>query len=71
MRSWFASALALTASAGAITAQDVRVSDAWGQQPPVPQPQPAQPVQPQPQPPQQPQAPQIISRILVEGNQRT
>jgi outer membrane protein insertion porin family len=72
MRSWFASALALTASAGAIVAaQDVsRVSDAWGQQPPVPQPQPAQPVQPQPQPPQQPQAPQIISRILVEGNQR-
>jgi len=72
MRSWFASALALTASAGAIVAaQDVsRVSDAWDQQPPVPQPQPAQPVQPQPQPPQQPQAPQIISRILVEGNQR-
>jgi outer membrane protein insertion porin family len=57
MRSWFASALALTASAGAIVAaQDVsRVNDAWGQQPP--------------QPPQ-PQAPQVISRILVEGNQR-
>lgn len=56
MRSWFASALALTASAGAIVAaQDaVRVNDAWGQQPPQPQ----------------PQQPQIISRILVEGNQR-
>ncbi|MDP3495230.1 MAG: outer membrane protein assembly factor BamA [Hyphomonadaceae bacterium] len=65
MRSWFASALALTASAGAIVAaQDVsRVSDAWGQQPPAPQP-------PQPQPAPQPQTPQIISRILVEGNQR-
>ena len=59
MRSWFASALALTASAGAIVAaQDVaRINDAWGQQPP------------QPQPPQL-QQPTIISRILVEGNQR-
>jgi len=63
MRSWFASALALTASAGAIVAaQDVsRVNDAWGQQPPQPPQQPPAPQQ---------QAPQVISRILVEGNQR-
>ncbi len=63
MRSWFASALALTASAGAIVAaQDVsRVNDAWGQQPPQPPQQPPTPQQ---------QAPQVISRILVEGNQR-
>jgi outer membrane protein insertion porin family len=49
MRSWFASALALTASAGAIVAaQDLTLSArAWAQQPT-----------------------QIISRILVEGNQR-
>src|SRR5688572_26619849 len=49
MRSWFASALALTASAGAIiAAQDLtQVTKAWAQQP----------------------AP-VISRILVEGNQR-
>jgi outer membrane protein insertion porin family len=49
MRSWFASALALTASAGAIVAaQEVApVAKAWAQQP----------------------AP-VISRILVEGNQR-
>jgi outer membrane protein insertion porin family len=49
MRSWFASALALTASAGAIVAaQDLSPSTkAWAQQP----------------------AP-VISRILVEGNQR-
>ena len=49
MRSWFASALALTASAGAIVAaQDLASSgQAWAQQP----------------------AP-VISRILVEGNQR-
>jgi outer membrane protein insertion porin family len=51
MRSWFASALALTASAGAIVAaHDASPSGkAWGQQP---------------------QQPQVISRILVEGNQR-
>jgi outer membrane protein insertion porin family len=54
MRSWFAGALALTASAGAIAAaQDLFNGNAWGQQPP-----------------QQPQQPQIIGRILVEGNQR-
>jgi outer membrane protein insertion porin family len=55
MRSWFASALALTASAGAIVAaQDIaRVNNAWGQQTPP-----------------QPQQPQIIARIVVEGNQR-
>ncbi|HEX5764291.1 MAG TPA: outer membrane protein assembly factor BamA, partial [Woeseiaceae bacterium] len=49
MRSWFASALALTASAGAIiVAQDLTyLSRAWAQQPG-----------------------QVISRILVEGNQR-
>ncbi|HEX5006395.1 MAG TPA: outer membrane protein assembly factor BamA [Hyphomonadaceae bacterium] len=49
MRSWFASALALTASAGAIVAaQDLTpLAKAWAQQP----------------------AP-VISRILVEGNQR-
>ena len=64
MRSWFASALALTASAGAIVAaQDAsHVNRAWGQQPDQPQP-------PQLPAPQQ-QAPQVISRILVEGNQR-
>ncbi len=67
MRSWFASALALTASAGAIIAaqEATHANDAWGQQPPT---------QPPAQPPvAQPQAPQsvpIISRILVEGNQR-
>ncbi len=51
MRSWFACALALTASAGAIVAaQDLASAGrAWAQQP---------------------QQPQIISRILVEGNQR-
>lgn len=51
MRSWFASALALTASAGAIVAaQELSAgSRAWAQQP---------------------QQPVIISRILVEGNQR-
>ncbi|MEQ1609034.1 MAG: outer membrane protein assembly factor BamA [Hyphomonadaceae bacterium] len=55
MRSWFASALALTASAGAIVAaQDIaRANNAWGQQPPP-----------------QPQQSQIIARIVVEGNQR-
>src|ERR1700754_4756880 len=49
MRSWFASALALTASAGAIiAAQDFApVAKAWAQQPAT-----------------------VISRILVEGNQR-
>jgi outer membrane protein insertion porin family len=49
MRSWFASALALTASAGAIVAaQDLAsLGRAWAQQPG-----------------------QIISRVLVEGNQR-
>lgn len=53
MRSWFASALALTASAGAlIAAQDLASANrAWAQEP-------------------QPQQPQVISRILVEGNQR-
>src|SRR6185436_6441160 len=53
MRSWFASALALTASAGAIiAAQDLAPSGkAWAQQ-------------------QQLQPGQIISRILVEGNER-
>jgi outer membrane protein insertion porin family len=51
MRSWFACALALTASAGAlIAAQDLSPAGrAWAQQP---------------------QQPQIISRIIVEGNQR-
>jgi outer membrane protein insertion porin family len=51
MRSWFASALALTASAGAIVvAQELSASmRAWAQQP---------------------QQPIVISRILVEGNQR-
>lgn len=74
MRSWFASALALTASAGAlVAAQDAaKINEAWGQQPQ----QPPAPGQPQPTAPQQPpaapqqQTPQVISRILVEGNQR-
>ena len=55
MRSWFACALALTASAGAI----VGAQTAWAQQPGQP------PAQPPAQPTQQ-----IIGRILVEGNQR-
>ena len=54
MRSWFASALALTASAGAIAGAQT----AWAQQPGQP---------PTPPPAQQPS---IIGRILVEGNQR-
>ena len=51
MRSWFASALALTASAGAIVAaQELSAATrAWAQQP---------------------QQPIVLSRILVEGNQR-
>jgi len=55
MRSWFACALALTASAGAIAGAQM----AWAQQP----------GQPPTQPPAQPSQ-QIIGRILVEGNQR-
>ncbi len=70
MRSWFASALALTASASALVAaqEAAKVNEAWGQQPQ----QPPAPVQPPQQPPAapQPQTPQVISRILVEGNQR-
>ncbi len=51
MRSWFASALALTASAGALVAAQEAMprGKAWAQQP---------------------QQPAVISRILVEGNQR-
>jgi outer membrane protein insertion porin family len=58
MRSWFACALALTASASAIAGAQA----AWAQQPGQP------PTQPPAQP--QPQQPQVIGRILVEGNQR-
>lgn len=70
MRSWFASALALTASAGALVAaqEAARINEAWGQQPQQP-PAPGQPAQP-PQQPAPQQTPQVISRILVEGNQR-
>lgn len=69
MRSWFASALALTASASALVAaqEAAKLNEAWGQQPQ--QPPVGAPQQPPVAAPQQ-QAPQIISRILVEGNQR-